>query len=1266
MKTFRFIGFALFAILMCLSACSSGGDDPIEPTPKPEVTKSEITIDSSIISNGLSFSNVGGDQSISFTTNENWTLSVASTTSGTTWCTASVTSGSKGTVNVKFTVTENTDYDNRSVSVTIKSGTATKTFTISQKGVDALLVTTDKYEVSQEGGTIEIEVKANISYKMEISEKAKDWIKESSSRALTAYKHKLDIAANEEVEKREGEITFKSGDKVETEKVYQESGKPIILLSQRDYNVSDKGDTISVDIKSNIDFDVKMPDVDRISDEASSRGMSSHILKYIISTNEEYDNRTANIIFFDKNSDLKDTLIIAQAQKDAIIIAKNEYTIDAIGGNLKFEINTNVDFEVSTSIDWIKQNTESRGLEIKPLSFTVSENTADEVREGVISISFGELKQNIKIIQKAKPVFSLSKTEFNIPSEGGEFNIEVSTNGEYSITMPEVDWLTENKSRSTSTYTHIFIASVNETYDVRETEIKFIHKETSEVIKVKVIQSQKDAIIITQNEYSASGKGDTLNIELKTNIDYTISIPDSVKNWISLVQSRSLQIENVRLAISANNTNKTRTANITIKDQSNELCDTLHIKQESAYTYTGDINLNTLNDVENLKKSGYTKIDGNLYIKVSTLQHADNLIEEVTGNVIIDNKELVNLDGLCNLKTIGGNLEFDNYNGTSFEGLYNLVYIGGNFQPLTIKNTKNLHTFEGLEKLEKIEGSFIIEGYDSQTYFLKNFKGLKKLSSIGKDFILRAYSYQFCPDLESFEGLNNLSVIKGDFIIDGNGCSDTFRYLKSFKGLEKLSNIGGDLYIRADGSYGKESFSSFTSFEGLNALTTINGDLHIEGLNNSFKSLSSFKGLNNLKTIDGSLTITGKQNSFNSFNSLEGLNNLTTIEKNLCINSYGALNNLTSFEGLNNLSIIKGDFIINAENTYSISSLNSLSSFKGFTKLNRIEGNFRINAEMKDAGSTTFSVLNSLVNFNGLEALLNIGGNLEIKALGALNSLTSFNGLDNLQSINKDFVVYAKSENYQSSLNSLNSFDGLKKLTSIGGDFHVCSEAYFYHTNNPGNILKKESSSLESLSSFSGLENLATIGKGLIIETKSGCFDSYNAKTYAMSSLKTINELSNLINIGEDLIIKSIIEDYSSSNTATMPLHSINFSNLTNIGGTLDITGKSIDITKLFLGKLKNVGNIFQVKTLSYASFPLIENVGSNFSLNDIYEVESLPILKSVNGDITIHRCLKLYDFCNLEFVLTDFSNTFTVTSCGYNPTKYKILNGECSKYPEE
>ena len=388
MKTFRIFGLALFTILLCLSACSGGDDEPIEPTPKPEVVKSEIAIDSNIIFNGLSFTNEKGEQSISFTTNDNWTLSVATTTSGATWCTASATSGIKGNSIVKFTVTESTDYDDRSVSVTIKSGTATKTFKITQKCKEALLVTTNKYEISQEGGTIEIEVKANISYKMEISEKAKDWIKESSNRALTAYKHKLDIAANEEVEKREGEITFKSGDKVETVKVYQVGGT-ILLLSQNEFNVSDKGETISVDIKSNVDYGVQMPDVDWITYEASSRGFSSHNMKYIVKSNDTHDNRSAEIIFYDKNSNLTDTLKVIQAQKDAIIIGKKEYEVKAEGETIEVELESNVDFEISIKDDWIKQveNKSSRALVSHKFYFHILKNESEKERSSKIDIT---------------------------------------------------------------------------------------------------------------------------------------------------------------------------------------------------------------------------------------------------------------------------------------------------------------------------------------------------------------------------------------------------------------------------------------------------------------------------------------------------------------------------------------------------------------------------------------------------------------------------------------------------------------------------------------------------------------------------------------------------------------------------------------------------------------------------------------------------------------------------------------------------------------
>lgn len=391
----------VLAMLVCIFAgCSDGGNEGLEPTPKPDVVTPEITIDSSIMTNGLSFDTAGGDKSVSFSTNVNWTLNVASTTGGTTWCQASATSGTKGAATVKFTVAENTSYDDRSVSVTIKAGTVSKTFTIIQKGVDALLVTTNKYELSQEGGKIEVEVKANIEYQMEISETAKSWITEASSRALTAHKHSLNIAANEEVEKREGEIYFKSGDKVETVKVYQ-AGGAIILLTQDEYIVSDAGEMIAVDIKSNIEFGVQMPDVDWITDEASSRGMSSHTLNYYIAPNEGYDSRSAEIIFFDKNSDLQDTLKVIQAQKDAIVISQKTYDVKAEGETIEVKLSSNVEFEVTMpDVDWIEQ-VSSRALKEHTLYFKVVENEGEEERTAEIIFvnKDSQLSETVKIIQ---------------------------------------------------------------------------------------------------------------------------------------------------------------------------------------------------------------------------------------------------------------------------------------------------------------------------------------------------------------------------------------------------------------------------------------------------------------------------------------------------------------------------------------------------------------------------------------------------------------------------------------------------------------------------------------------------------------------------------------------------------------------------------------------------------------------------------------------------------------------------------------------------
>ena len=82
-----------------------------------------------------------------------------------------------------------------------------------------------------------------------------------------------------------------------------------------------------------------------------------------------------------------------------------------------------------------------------------------------------------------------SQPEMKFNSEGGEFEIEVMTNLEYEIIMPQVDWLKMEES------TGLFKVSQNNTNETRNTEIIF-----------KALNSEKQAVV-TVIQYS----GDVIN-----------------------------------------------------------------------------------------------------------------------------------------------------------------------------------------------------------------------------------------------------------------------------------------------------------------------------------------------------------------------------------------------------------------------------------------------------------------------------------------------------------------------------------------------------------------------------------------------------------------------------------------------------------------------------------------------------------------------------------------------------------------------------------
>ena len=393
MKRNMFVLPVLGLLFLLCQGCSEDKEE--NPTPESPSITVESGEDMPV------FETAGGTAALTFTATSDWTASVDGAASG--WLSVSPASGGAGTYTLSLVTTANDSYDERNASVTITSGSVKKTFTVTQKQKDALILTSNKVEVDAEGGDFSIELQANVEVAYEIEDGAQTWLAPvSRSRALASSALTFHAEANEESESRQGVIKLTGGNGLTEEvTVYQIGTGPALVLSQSEYIVSSAGETIQVELRSNTEYEIEMPAVDWLR-ENSSRSLSTYTHYFTVDPNETYDARSAEIRFVDRENGLKDSMNIVQVQKDAIILAKNKYEVSGAGETLNFSIQANVDFTVSTNVDWITQNN-TRGLTEYPLSFTISPNDNDNSRTGIITIAdANNNRQEITVEQTGK------------------------------------------------------------------------------------------------------------------------------------------------------------------------------------------------------------------------------------------------------------------------------------------------------------------------------------------------------------------------------------------------------------------------------------------------------------------------------------------------------------------------------------------------------------------------------------------------------------------------------------------------------------------------------------------------------------------------------------------------------------------------------------------------------------------------------------------------------------------------------------------------
>ncbi|WP_028903908.1 BACON domain-containing protein [Prevotella sp. P6B4] len=418
--------------------------------------KSEVEIPKGAVDyfkNTMNFGFEASEIEMSFSANLKWSMNIASTQNGTRWLTISPTEGSSGSKKVKFTVTDNPTYEDRSVIVQFVCGDTIRNIRVTQKRLEAITLTTDVFKVANDGAIINVEVNHSKDYTYTIPENYKDWIhpRENGTRGLLDQSIlSFSIDPSEEYDKREGKIYFHAGNEEEVVTIYQ-AGEGKLVLSENELNLTGAEQDFTVDISSNFDFSIQMPDVEWLKEDISAtRGMSSHQLKFKVTQNDDYNERTAKIKFFDNNSTVYDEVVIKQNSLGPIItLNTSEYTVDSQKQDLDIEVKSNFDYNIDfQGASWVKQRSnKSRGVTSRLLSLSIDENKTYDARTA--NIKLYDKKSNaseiVTITQEAKKGIEIPTKEFKINELGGTITLTVNANTDYQLTIPDEykDWIQE-------------------------------------------------------------------------------------------------------------------------------------------------------------------------------------------------------------------------------------------------------------------------------------------------------------------------------------------------------------------------------------------------------------------------------------------------------------------------------------------------------------------------------------------------------------------------------------------------------------------------------------------------------------------------------------------------------------------------------------------------------------------------------------------------------------------------------------------------------
>jgi len=449
------------------------------------------------------------------------------------------------------------------------------------------------YTFTRDGGSQSFAFSCNRDWSVSSTE---SWIKVSPASGKASdgdITLTITCSPNTTYDARSATITVSLADLSESLTVTQDTGIGLIV-SPTTVELTNAAQDIEIEVQKNVQYSVAIDEsgVDWIK-QGGTKSLSTDKVTFHIAANTSYDDRESKIAFKQIDGTLTQMVTVRQSQTNGLFITTSEYVLSNEAQTLGVEVKANVEFEATSQTDWIKF-VETKALSPSTIVLDIAANESYDNRTGTVLVrqTNGSLSGTITITQKQTDGLFVTPKEFELSDQAQTISLKIKNNVPYSVVIPDdaknwISVLSNTQTKSLADNEITLAISQNTSYDNRMSSITVKQTNGPLAETINILQAYAPGLIVDEKEVFVPVKGGTIEVSLKTNIEYDV-LPDA--EWIHYVETKALNQSSVLLSIDENPTNKRRIASVVFKQRNGALSESVTITQERVivlYSYDG-------------------------------------------------------------------------------------------------------------------------------------------------------------------------------------------------------------------------------------------------------------------------------------------------------------------------------------------------------------------------------------------------------------------------------------------------------------------------------------------------------------------------------------------------------------------------------------------------------------------------------------------------------------------------------------------------------